>query len=237
MEVIPAVDVLDGRVVQLVGGVEGSQQVSLPDPFAAAMSWVDRGAPGLHLVDLDGAFGRGSNKEVFKRIARGCGVPVQVGGGIRSAAEAAELVDAGVDRIIVGTRAVREPEWLEELAAALPGRIVLGLDTKGGGIAVKGWKEDAGITVDMMFDRIRGLPLAGVLNTDVDVEGRQAGIDAARAADFIGRCPFGVIASGGVTSEEDARLLSRAGAEAAVVGLALYTGALRPWEWDRPWRA
>lgn len=236
MMVIPAVDVLDGRVVQLVGGVEGSQRISLPDPFAAAMSWAERGAPYLHLVDLDGAFGRGDNKEVFKRIVRECGVPVQIGGGIRSTEAAAELVDAGADRVVVGTRAVAEPEWLAELAEALPGRVVVGLDTRGGSIAVKGWREAAGISLDGMFELMRGLPLAAVLNTDVDVEGRQAGVDRERVADFVARCPFDVIASGGVAAEADVRALAAAGAKAAVVGLSLYTGAIRPWEWPAPWR-
>lgn len=237
MMVIPAVDVLDHQVVQLVGGRPGSQQIVLPDPFEVAAGWVARGAEYLHLVDLDGAFGKGDNIDVFCRIIEECGVPVEIGGGIRSGATIDRLVSAGADRIIVGTKAVKEPEWLAEMASEYPGRIMLGMDTKGDSIAIKGWQESAELTVDGMFSLIRDLPLAGVLNTNVDVEGQKKGIDERQARSFISRCPHKVVSSGGVTSEKDAKVLSEAGAAGAVVGLALYTDALRPWEWKTPWRA
>ena len=237
MRVIPAVDVLDRKVVQLVGGVPGSQQIVMPDPSAVAEMWVGRGADYLHLVDLDGAFGKENNFPVFKRIIKESGVPAEIGGGIRSAEAVEELVSAGADRVIVGTKAVRDPDWLEEIADRFPGRIVLSMDTKGGRIAVKGWQESAELTVEDMFARIKDMPLAGVLNTNVDVEGQRKGIDAVQARDFIAACPHRVTASGGVTSREDAEILSEAGAEGAVVGLAMYTDVIRPWEWDTPWRA
>ncbi|MBQ8179243.1 MAG: 1-(5-phosphoribosyl)-5-[Candidatus Methanomethylophilaceae archaeon] len=237
MRVIPAVDVLDHQVVQLVGGVPGSQQITMPDPVEVAGMWVSRGAPYLHLVDLDGAFGKESNVPVFKRIIREYGVPAEVGGGIRDVETIDDLVAAGADRVVVGTKAVREPEWLEMVADRHPGRIVLSMDTKGGAIAIKGWQESAAMTVTEMFDRIRDLPLAAVLNTNVDVEGQRKGIDEAQARDFIGRCPHRVVASGGVTSRADAEILADAGAEGAVVGLAMYTDVITPWTWDTPWMA
>ncbi len=235
--VIPAVDVLDHQVVQLVGGVPGSQQIVMPNPTDVAEMWVDKGARYLHLVDLDGAFGKENNIPVFKRIIRDVGVPAQVGGGIRSAETIDDLISAGADRVVVGTKAVKEPEWLAEMADRHPGRIVLGLDTKAGRIAIKGWQESAQMTVGEMFDIIRDLPLAGVLNTNVDVEGRKKGIDERQARDFIARCPCDVISSGGVTSRMDADILADAGAVGAVVGLALYTEVIKPWEWDTPWMA
>ena len=237
MRVIPAVDVMDHKVVQLVGGVPGSQQIVIPDPVSVAEMWIGKGADYLHLVDLDAAFDKESNIPVFKRIIEELGVPAEVGGGIRSTETVDELVSAGADRIVVGTKAVKEPEWLAEIADRHPGRIVLSMDTKGGSIAIRGWQESASRTVDEMFDIIRDMPLAGVLNTNVDVEGQRKGIDEAQARDFISRCPCPVIASGGVTSEEDARILADAGAEGSVVGLALYTEVIRPWEWKTPWRA
>ncbi len=237
MRVIPAVDVMDHQVVQLVGGRPGSQQVVMPDPLKVAGMWIDKGAEYLHLVDLDGAFGHEGNLKVFKQITKEYGVPTEIGGGIRDADTIDDLVSAGVDRIIVGTKAVKEPDWLAEMADRHPGRIVLSMDTKGGKIAVKGWQESASITVTDMFDRIRDMPLAAVLNTNVDVEGQKKGIDEAQAKDFIARCPVPVISSGGVTSKRDADILSAAGAEGAVVGLALYTDVIRPWEWDTPWKA
>ena len=228
---------MDHKVVQLVGGVPGSQQIVIPDPVSVAEMWIGKGADYLHLVDLDAAFDKESNIPVFKRIIEELGVPAEVGGGIRSTETVDELVSAGADRIVVGTKAVKEPEWLAEIADRHPGRIVLSMDTKGGSIAIKGWQESASRTVDEMFDIIRDMPLAGVLNTNVDVEGQRKGIDEAQARDFISRCPCPVIASGGVTSEEDARILADAGAEGSLVGLALYTEVIRPWEWKTPWRA
>ncbi len=139
MIVIPAVDVLDHQVVQLVGGVPGSQQIVMPDPQKVAEMWVSRGAGYLHLVDLDGAFEKESNISIFKKIIAECGVPTEVGGGIRSTETVDELVAAGADRVVVGTRAMKEPDWLEEIADKYPRRIVLSMDTKGGRIAIKGW--------------------------------------------------------------------------------------------------
>lgn len=237
MRVIPAVDVMDHEVVQLVGGVPGSQQIVIPDPVSVAEMWIGKGAEYLHLVDLDAAFGKEGNIPVFKRIIEECGVPAEIGGGIRSTDTVDELIAAGADRVVVGTKAVKEPEWLAEIADRHPGRIVLSMDTKGGRIAIKGWQESATKTVDEMFDAIRDIPLAAVLNTNVDVEGQRKGIDESQARDFINRCPCPVIASGGVTSEKDARILADAGAEGSVVGLALYTEVIRPWEWDTPWKA
>ena len=237
MRIIPAVDVLDHQVVQLVGGKPGSQQIVMPDPIKVAQMWLDKGADYLHLVDLDGAFGKPNNLETFKRIAKDVDVPVEIGGGIRDADTIDDLVSAGVDRIIVGTKAVKEPDWLIEMADRHPGRIVLSMDTKEGKIAIKGWQESAAIMIEDMFDRIRGVPLAAVLNTNVDVEGQRKGIDRIQAESFIKQCPVNVIASGGVTSYEDARILSDAGAEGAVVGLAMYTNVIRPWEWETPWKA
>jgi len=235
MKVIPAVDVLDHNVVQLVGGAAERKEIILSDPLAVAMSWVDKGAPYLHLVDLDGAFGKGDNIAVFKRIIKECGVPAEIGGGIRSVDLVDDLMSAGADRIIVGTKAVKEPEWLSEIADKHPRRIILGLDTKDGRIVVNGWQGSADLTVEDMFDLIRDIPLGGVLNTNVSVEGQMKGIDVAQARKFILQCPHDVIASGGVTAEEDCTTLNEIGATGAVVGLALYTGKIRPWEWTTPW--
>ena len=236
MIIIPAVDVMDHKVVQLVGGIAEKKEIELSDPFAVAMSWVERGAPYLHLVDLDGAFGKGNNLDVFKRIMRECGVPTEIGGGIRSTELVDELISEGADRIIVGTKAVKDPDWLYEIADRHPGKIVLGLDTKDGAIVVNGWQGASDLTIGDMFEKIEEMPLGGVLNTNVSVEGRMGGIDKCQARDFISKCPHGVIASGGVTSEEDCSTLKEMGAKGAVVGLAIYTGKIRPWEWSVPWK-
>lgn len=235
MLIIPAVDMLDGQVVQLVGGEIGSEQLKIPDPFEAAMSWVSKGAEYLHLVDLDAAFGRGNNLDSIENIARRSGVPVEAGGGIRSEDTVDRLIKAGVDRVIVGTKAIKEPKWLEHISLKYPGRIALAMDTRGDKIAVKGWQESATITVKNMFQLIEDLPLAAVLNTNVDVEGRKKGIDEHQAREFISACPHKVIASGGVTERKDAEILKDLGAFAAVVGLALYMDEIKPWEWEMAW--
>jgi len=235
MMVIPAVDVLDHKVVQLVGGEIGSQKITLPDPLGTAMSWVDKGAPYLHLVDLDGAFGKGNNIDIFKRIIKECGVPVEIGGGVRSDELVDELVSAGAEGVIVGTKAVKEPDWLTKIADRHPGKIVAGMDTKNGSLVVNGWQGHSDVTIEKMFDVIGDVPLGGVLNTNVSVEGQMKGIDEEQSKRFISKCPHKVISSGGITAESDCRMLSGFGAAGAVVGLALYTNKIRPWEWDRPW--
>lgn len=232
---MPAVDMMDRKVVQLVGGKPGSEKIVLPDPPSVAKMWVEKGARYLHLVDLDRAFGKESNIDSIRKIAEGSGVPVQVGGGIRSADDIEELLSAGADRVIVGTKAVKEPEWLADITGSFPGRIILAMDTAGGKIVVKGWQEAADISLDRMFRIIDDIPLAAVLNTNVDVEGQGKGIDEVAAKDFIERCPHQVMASGGVTTMRDAEILAGTGAVGAVVGISVYTGTLEPWKWKTPW--
>ncbi len=237
MKIIPAIDMMDHQVVQLVGGVPGTEKIKLPNPVDVAMSWVDKGAKYLHLVDLDAAFGNEDNLDTIREIASVSSVPVEVGGGIKKESTIRRLLDAGVDRVIVGTRAINDTEWLSEMSLTFPDRLVLALDTKGGQITVKGWQENAEITLDRMMYIIKELPLAAVLNTNVDVEGQGKGIDEKWVSEFSEKCPHKIIASGGVTSQEDAKILSGYGIESAVVGVSIYTGLMEPWNWDTPWEA
>ncbi len=237
MIVIPAVDVLDHKVVQLVGGMPGSQQVVLEDPFEVAMDWVAKGAPYLHLVDLDAAFGKEDNSDVFCRIIREAGVPVEVGGGIRTEEQIAKYVKAGAERIVVGTKAVTDTEWLKEMANKFPNKLMLGLDMKDGKIAIKGWQESAPIALEQMFRILETVPVVAVLHTDINVEGQQGGINRERVDRFCKDCPVTVIVSGGVTTEEDAQSAARSGAGGVVVGMALYKGTMKPWTFGRPWVA
>ena len=235
MKIIPAVDIMDHMVVQLVGGVPGSEKVVLHDPLETAGSWIEKDAEYLHIIDLDGAFGKENNIPVIKKIIETCGVPVEVGGGIKDESTIRELIDAGADRVILGTRAVKDTEWLRKMSLKFPERIVLALDTRKNNIVIKGWQESAAVSTAEMFRIIEKMPLAGVLNTNVDVEGLGKGIDAVQAREFISECPHPVISSGGISSKEDAAVLSEAGAEAAVVGIAIYTGMIEPWTWHTPW--
>ncbi|OPY32422.1 MAG: Imidazole glycerol phosphate synthase subunit HisF [Methanomassiliicoccales archaeon PtaU1.Bin124] len=228
MKVLPAIDILDGQVVQLVGGVPGTEQVKLPDPMAAAKRWQDAGAEMLHVIDLDAALGKGINVQTMRSIIASSKVPVQVGGGIRTTETAQYLLDCGAARVIVGTKAIKDPEWLKSLANANPGKVVLALDVKGGHVQVKGWQEAAPLSLAQMFEIIKPLPLAGVLYTNVDVEGQGKGIDEGAVRSFVSACPHKVIASGGVTDQRDLDVLTGMGVPEAVVGLALYTGKLNP---------
>ncbi|QLH74393.1 MAG: 1-(5-phosphoribosyl)-5-[(5-phosphoribosylamino)methylideneamino]imidazole-4-carboxamide isomerase [Methanomassiliicoccales archaeon] len=233
MIVMPAIDILGGKVVQLVGGVPGTEQIKLPDPLTSAKGWEERGAPMLHVIDLDAALGRGNNVQIMRRIVERCNVPVQVGGGVRSTEVVQYLLDCGAARVIVGTRAIKDRSWLSSISTSNPGKVVLALDVKGGNVQVKGWQEAAPYSLEHMFGAIADLPLAGVLYTNVDVEGRCKGIDAKAVRSFVERCPHKVIASGGVSSQEDIDELEALGVSEAVVGLAIYTGKLNP---DKQWR-
>ncbi|MCL1984394.1 MAG: HisA/HisF-related TIM barrel protein [Methanomassiliicoccaceae archaeon] len=235
MMIIPAVDIMDHRVVQLVGGVPGTERITMPDPVSAAGEWIAKGAKALHIIDLDGAFGKENNIPVIKEIIKRYDVPAEVGGGIKDERTIRELLDAGADKVIVGTKAITDNGWLTDMCSKFPGRLLLAMDTKGDNIAVKGWQEDSSVPVKEMFLRIKDLPLAGILNTNIDVEGKARGIDERRAKTFIFESPHPVVASGGVSTEEDAKVLAAAGAAAAVVGVAVYTGLMEPWKWDTPW--
>jgi len=224
----PAVDLQGGRCVQLVGGKPEDVRVSLPDPVAQAMSWYEQGFGTLHVVDLDAALGSGDNLDLILRIVSTTPAETQVGGGIRDEARARALLDAGVDRIVIGTRAIDEPDWLARLAGMWPGRIMIALDTKDGRILRKGWTEDTGLELASYLPGLGELPLAGILATDVGREGRLEGIDRNAVGETISLSPHPVWASGGVTTTEELRYLDESGAAGAVLGMALYTETLDP---------
>ena len=225
-EVVPAVDVQDGEAVQLVQGERGTGE-RYGDPVDAATRWVEEGARTLHLVDLDGAFeGERRNAPAIEAIVDGVddGVGVQLGGGIRTASDAASLLDAGVDRVILGTAAVENPDLVAELAPDHPEGVVVSLDAKGGEVVVSGWTEGTGIDPAEAAARYEGLGAAAILFTDVDVEGRLEGVQTEPVRRLAEAVDVPVIASGGVSSLDDVRALRDAGAAAVVVGTALYEG-------------
>ena len=236
-KIIPAIDIMNHQVVQLVGGKPGTEKIQLPDPAEVAQSWIDKGAKYLHIVDLDAAFGEDDNLDVIKYIAKNSKVPVQVGGGIRKESTIRKLLDAGVDRVIIGTRGVTDREWFREMAMTFPDKLILALDTKGGTITVKGWQEASSMTLSWMLTAVQDLPIYGILNTNIDVEGQGNGIDEAWIEKFTSMCDHKVIASGGVTTEEDAKILAKYNVDSAVVGVAIYTGLAEPWNWSTPWEA
>ena len=222
----PAVDLRKGRAVQLVGGKPGSERVSVRNPVALARLWVDMGFRALHVIDLDAAFGESDNRDIITSILKTVTVAVQVGGGIRTDAVASALLDAGARRIIVGTRAITDRPWLERLARDHPDRIIVAADIRNGRVVTHGWTADTTLGIEDYVDSLDGLPLAAVLVTDVGREGRMAGADVGRFSSIADVSPHPVIAAGGIATADDLRALARTPIAGAVLGMALYTGAL-----------
>jgi phosphoribosylformimino-5-aminoimidazole carboxamide ribotide isomerase len=224
-EVVPAVDVQDGQVVQLVGGERGTGR-TYGDPVEAARGWEEEGARTLHLVDLDGAFeGERENAGAIERVVAATSADVQVGGGIRTAADAVSLLEGGVDRVILGTAAVENPEIVSTIAERFPDGVIVSLDSRGGEVVVSGWTEGTGLDPAEAAARFVDAGAAGILFTDVDVEGQMEGVRGEEIRRVVEAADAPVIASGGVATIEDVRTVHDAGAAAVVVGTALYEGA------------
>ncbi len=224
-EVVPAVDVQDGEVVQLVQGERGTEK-TYGDPVEAAQRWMDAGARALHLVDLDGAFeGERANAEAIDAVIDTVDVPTQLGGGIRTAEGAIDLLDRGVDRVILGTAAVETPEIVAKISDRHPDSVVVSLDAKDGEVVVEGWTEGAGISPVEAAERYAELGAAAILFTNVDVEGKLGGVATEPVRELVEATDVPVIASGGVATIDDIRSLAETGAAAVVVGSALYEGA------------
>ncbi|WP_433628968.1 1-(5-phosphoribosyl)-5-[(5-phosphoribosylamino)methylideneamino]imidazole-4-carboxamide isomerase [Halomicrococcus sp. NG-SE-24] len=224
-EVVPAVDVQDGDVVQLVQGERGTEK-RYGDPVEAAGRWVDQGAETLHLVDLDGAFdGERANAPAVEAILDAVDVDVQLGGGIRTVDDATDLLSRGVDRVILGTAAVENPDVVEAISAEYPGSVMVSLDAKDGEVVVSGWTERTGLDPAEAAARYEDLGAGAILFTDVDVEGRMEGVQTEQVRRVVEAVDVPVVASGGVATVADVRALRDAGAAAVVVGSALYEGA------------
>ncbi|HVL48065.1 MAG TPA: 1-(5-phosphoribosyl)-5-[(5-phosphoribosylamino)methylideneamino]imidazole-4-carboxamide isomerase [Candidatus Thermoplasmatota archaeon] len=227
MRVIPAVDLRNGACVQLVGGDPREERVNVPDPVAQAQAFRDMGAAWLHVVDLDRAFGTGSNLRVVTRILEALpGMMVQVGGGVRFVEDIDTLLNAGAARVVIGTRAVTDPVFLHEIAKRYGRRVVIALDAKGGHVVAKGWTESTGRDVLEFAREVDGLGVGGILYTDVDREGRMSGANVEGVRRLAAAVSTPVVASGGVRDRADLDALRGTGAWGAVVGMAAYTGAV-----------
>ena len=221
MILLPAMDLLNGRVVKL-GGDHLNPEKDYGSPEEIVDRWISSGAKWLHVVDLDGALGSGSNDSVIDLIlqrARSHDISVQVGGGIRSEERIARF---GADRIIVGTRAIEDPDWLDAMAHKYPDRLVVSIDGKGLDLLVKGWQSGSSETLDGVLERVSKLPVAALLYTNVTVEGRGEGVDWGPAKKIQDRSPHPVIHSGGISTLEDVRGFHDLGAYGIILGSAIY---------------
>jgi phosphoribosylformimino-5-aminoimidazole carboxamide ribotide isomerase len=228
MIAIPAVDLRDGACVQLVGGSYAQERVRLDNPIEVARSWERYGFNRLHVVDLDAATGHGSNLSVVRSLLSDVGVPVQVGGGVRTSEMVEELLEAGATQVVVGTRAIEEADWLAELAARHPGEIIVACDVRERRVTTRGWAHTLPLDILDVVEELNSLPLGGLLVTAVHREGRMQGTDLPLMEDVAELSNFPVFASGGVTTMEDLRALEHRGLSGVVIGMALYTGALDP---------
>ena len=231
-ELIPAIDVLGGRCVRLAQGRYDAVTVYDEDPGAVAARFAAHPIRRLHVVDLDGAkSGSPVNRDAIARIVRAAGdVPVQLGGGLRSAEAVDAVLETGVDRAILGTVALRDPTLVRDCAKRHPGRIVVGLDARDGRVAVEGWLESSEAQVVTLAQHFEDAGVAAIVHTDIDRDGMLRGPNLDSSVKLAEQISIPVIVSGGISSEEDllrAASFRARGIAGAIVGRALYTGAVR----------
>jgi len=226
LELLPAVDVADGQAVRLVRGEAGTE-TSYGDPLDAALAWQRAGAEWIHLVDLDAAFGRGSNRELLARVVGALDVRVEISGGIRDDESLRAALATGATRVNVGTAALEDPQWCARAIAEHGDAVAVGLDVRGTTLAARGWTQEGGDLWDTL-ERLEREGCARYVVTDVGRDGTMTGPNLDLLRDVCARTDRPVVASGGVSSLDDLRAiasLTGAGVEGAIVGKALYAGA------------
>lgn len=228
MQILPAIDLRAGQCVRLRQGDYQQETVFGADPAGMAQRWVNEGATYLHLVDLDGAKeGRPINGPSIRAIVQACKVPCELGGGIRSEDHIREVLDWGIDRIVIGTRALKAPGWLEKMSEKFPGKLVLGIDARDGKVATEGWLEVSQVSALELAQRFEKLPLAALVYTDISRDGMMQGANVEAMAEMVRAVLLPVIASGGVTTLDDIRKLAAVPMAGCIVGRALYEGSLK----------
>lgn len=228
MIILPAIDIKDGRCVRLTQGRMDAETVYSNDPTEVATRWESLGAGIIHLVDLNGAIeGNAMNFEVIKRIKESVSIPVQIGGGIRDEKTAAiYLEDVGVKRVIIGTAAYEDPEFLKTLTRRYPGRIAVGIDAKDGRVAIKGWVTVTDERAVTLARRLEGIGVASIIYTDISRDGMLCGPNVEATREMAEAVEIPVIASGGISSIKDIESYRGVQLEGIIIGKALYTGSI-----------
>jgi phosphoribosyl isomerase A len=226
LTLLPAVDVADGQAVRLVRGEAGSE-TAYGDPLAAALAWQAGGASWVHLVDLDAAFGRGSNAEILARVVGSLDVHVEISGGIRDEQSLRAALATGAARVNIGTAALEDPQWCDRVVGEYGDRVAIGLDVRGRTLAARGWTREGGDLYEVL-ERLDKAGCARYVVTDIRRDGTLTGPNVDLLREVCARTPAPVIASGGVSTLDDLRLLATLepdGVEGVIAGKALYTGA------------
>jgi len=226
--VIPSIDLRDGKVVRLYQGDYDRQRVFSDDPMGVALEWQRQGAPRLHVVDLDGALlGAPGNLEVLRELAGRVAVPLQAGGGIRTLDTAHEVLGMGVQRIVLGTAAVEDPDLVRELLRLFGQEaIVVGVDARDGMVAIRGWKESTTASATELIRWMTALGVGRFVVTDIARDGTLTEPNFHSLAQVVQSTPAAVVASGGIASLDHLKRLAALGVEGAIIGSALYTGTL-----------
>src|SRR5512133_1801718 len=229
MLVIPDIALKAGQCVRLEQGLMDKDTVFNDDPGAQARVWQDQGAELLHIVDLDGAFaGKPKNRSAIEAIVKALTIPTQLGGGIRDLPTIEAYLDMGIDRVIIGTAAQRNPKLVEDACQRFPGRVVVGIDAKNGMVAVQGWAELTGITAVELAKQFEGFGVSAIIYTDISRDGMMQGPNIEATRGLAESVSIPVIASGGVSSLQDIRNLmavEQSGVTGVITGKAIYTGA------------
>ena len=227
MIIFPAIDLHGGKCVRLIQGDFDKETVYSYDPSATALKWQAAGAKFLHVVDLDGArAGSPQNLDAIKKILTAVEIPIEVGGGIRTLDDAEKILSLGVRRVILGSVAVENISLVEEAARRFGDKIVVGIDARGGFVAVHGWEKSSTVRADELAKKIVAAGVKTIIYTDISKDGMLSGVDAKIFSELAKSSGAQVVASGGVRSIDDIPALLAAGVSGVIVGKAIYTGAL-----------
>jgi phosphoribosylformimino-5-aminoimidazole carboxamide ribotide isomerase len=226
MILYPAIDIRGGQCVRLTQGRYDDMTVFAPDPISVALKFQEAGARWLHVVDLDGARNEAGNRELIARIARTLSIPVQTGGGIRTFADIQAVLEAGISRVILGTAAVRDPELVKKAVEAYGEKIAVGIDAKDGYVAIEGWEKTSSFRAVEFARTMEAMGVKTIIYTDIATDGMLSGPNLAAMKEMSEAVSLNIIASGGVSKVADLLSLKALGLHGAIVGKALYTGAI-----------
>ncbi len=227
MQIWPAIDLRSGKCVRLRQGDYGQETVFGEDPAAMAIRWMNEGAGQLHLVDLDGArAGSPANRAAIGAILEAVQIPCELGGGIRDEATIVDLLEMGLQRLVIGTQALKRPAWFRAMCQRFPGRLVVGIDARNGRVATDGWLETSDVEAATLAQELAEEPIAGIVYTDIAKDGMMEGPNVNAMAEMAAAVAVPVIASGGVTTADDVRRLATTGVAGCIIGRALYEGSL-----------